>query len=271
MLGKLIKHEWKAIWKIPAILIGALLVIAVLAGLTFISPVWRSGMGGLDVLTVLVWILFYLSIIGVSMGNLLYLAIRFYQSMFTDEGYLTHTLPATSHQLLISKIMVMTVWIFLSMVGIFFSILIFGGMAILFLQPEISIWNMWEDICREFEAIGMLGLNLVSFAASIIFMLMASTVNGTMMITGSICMGQMVNKHKILGSIGAYFAINTVVQIVGMVVMLPNMLKTRFEAPIGVFQMLASIYWGMGVLCMLVSVGLYFLSEYFVRRHLNLD
>lgn len=271
MLGKLIKHEWKAIWKIPTILIGALMVISFLAGMPFISPIWRSGIGGIEVFKVLVWMLFYFAIIGVSIGIMLFLAIRFYRSMFTDEGYLTHTLPATSHQLLLSKVIVMGIWIFFSMAGVFLSILIFGGMAILFLQPEISIWNMWKDICREFEAIGMLGLNLFNFAASIIFMLIASTVNGTMLITGSICLGQMVKGHKVLGSIGAYFAINTVVQIVGMVVMLPNMLKTRFEAPIGVFQMLASVYWGMGVLCVLVSVGLYFLSEYLIRRHLNLD
>ena len=71
MLGKLIKHEWKAMWKIPTILIAALLGIAVLAGSTFISPVWRSKMSGMDVFTVLVWLLFYFAIIAVSMGNML--------------------------------------------------------------------------------------------------------------------------------------------------------------------------------------------------------
>lgn len=271
MLGKLIKHEWKAIWKIPAILIGALLVIAVLAGLTFISPVWRSGISGLEIFSVLVWLLFYFAIIGVSVGIMLFLAVRFYRSMFTDEGYLTHTLPAAPHQLLISKMVIMAVWIFLSMVGIFFSILIFGGMAVLFLQPEISIGNMWKEVCRELERSGMLGINLVSFAASIIFMLIVSPVNGATMITGSISLGQMVKGHKVLGSIGAYFAINMVVQILSMVVMVPMMLKIGFEEVNNVFQILTSAYWGMGVLCVLVSAGLYFLSEYFVRRHLNLD
>lgn len=273
MLGKLIKHEWKSMWKIPTILIAALLVIAVLAGLPFISPVWRSGVGGLELFSVLVWLLFYFAIIGVSMGIMLYLAVRFYRSMFTDEGYLTHTLPVTVHQLLISKSIVMMIWIFLSMVGICISILIFGSMAIFFLNFELSLRDLWTGLLWEIKmgTFSGMGPSFVNFALSIIFMLIASTVNGAMMITGSISLGQMVSRHKVLGSIGAYFAINTVVQIASMVVMMPMMLRLGFEQTNNVFQILTSVYWGMGVLSILVSVGLYFLSEYLIRRHLNLD
>ena len=124
MLGKLLKHEWKSIWKIPTILLGALMGLAVLAGFGFASPVWDSSLDGLGVLAVLTWMLFYLAVLGVSLGIMLYLAVRFYRSMFTDEGYLTHTLPATSRQLLLSKVLIMAAWIFLSMVGVFASILI---------------------------------------------------------------------------------------------------------------------------------------------------
>ena len=96
MLGKLLKHEWKSVWKIPTILLCVLMGLAVLAGLGFASPIWDSGLEGLGVLAVLSWMVFYFAIMGVSMGIMLYLAVRFYRSMFTDEGYLTHTLPVTT-------------------------------------------------------------------------------------------------------------------------------------------------------------------------------
>ena len=31
MLGKLLRHEWKAVWKVPTLLIGALMVASVMA------------------------------------------------------------------------------------------------------------------------------------------------------------------------------------------------------------------------------------------------
>ena len=110
MLGKLLKHEWREIWKIPAILLGILLVVSVFAGSTFFAPVWDSELSGLGILAMLVWMLYYFAIIGVSIGVTLYLAIHFYKTMFTDEGYLTHTLPVTSHELLLSKILPMMAW-----------------------------------------------------------------------------------------------------------------------------------------------------------------
>ena len=59
MLGKLLKHEWKSVWKIPTILLCVLMGLAVLAGLGFASPIWDSGLEGLGVLAVLSWMVFY--------------------------------------------------------------------------------------------------------------------------------------------------------------------------------------------------------------------
>ena len=66
MLGKLLKHEWREIWKIPAILLGILLVVSVFAGSAFFAPVWDSELSGLGILAMLVWMLYYFAIIGVS-------------------------------------------------------------------------------------------------------------------------------------------------------------------------------------------------------------
>lgn len=278
MLGKLLKHEWKESWKIPVVLIGILWILAAMAGLTFISPMWQSELAGLNILMVLVIMAFYFSIIGVSIGIMLYMAIRFYKNMFTDEGYLTHTLPVSTHELLLSKIMVMSAWIFLSMAAIVVSLLIFSCLAAVFLMPEgHSFANLLRDLNRlVHEFILYLDKGVMSFIGSLLFLVVVSIISGTMMIVGSISIGQMVKKHKILGSVGAYFALSTVIQIVSTVVLIPLMFhwSRRYEtytSADNVFQIMAPMYLLIGILSLGISAGLYFLSEFLIRKKLNLD
>ena len=271
MLKKLLKHEWAASWKIPTILIGVLLVISIFAGFTFAAPVWESEMGGLAALLVLVWMLYYFAIIGVSVGVVLYLAIRFYKSMYTDEGYLTHTLPVTSHQLLWSKIIPMAAWNVLATIGIFISVAIFGLMAIGFLQPDgMGIWETISFMTEEMVA--ELGIeNIVTFSLSMLAIGIAGVCSGTMMLIGSVTIGQLVGKHKILGSIGAYFGINTVMQFVSTACMIPFMFNMAYEETDNVFSVMMPMYFVMSVVFVILSVVLYFISELIIRKKLNLD
>lgn len=270
MLTKLLKHEWKGCWKVPTVLIGILWITAVFAGLTFLSPMWRIGMEGMDVLLILVIMAFYFMIIAVSVGITLYMAIRFYRSMFTDEGYLTHTLPVTTHQLLLSKILPMAAWNFLATLGIIVSLLIFGGLACFFMSAD---WQTAMDAFKRgwLQINEMFGNSLPGFAVSTAAMMLVGVFSGSMMIAGSVSLGQMVTKHKVLGSIGAYFAINTVTQIMMTVIMMPTMFRMSNIQDNDVFRLLTSIYWIVSIIMAVVTVGLYFLSEYLIRRKLNLD
>ena len=115
-------------------------------------------------------------------------------------------------------------------------------------------------------------MGLLTFITSLFVLFLAGTINGAMMIVGSISIGQMVGKHKVLGSIGAYFAISTVIQMLSCVVFVPMVIfKVSNDTPESVFDILTPSYFGMSVIVLLVSVGLYFLSEYLIRRKLNLD
>ncbi len=273
MLGKLLKHEWKAVWKIPTILMVILFSISVLAGLTFAAPIWESDVTGLEILVLLMWLLFYFAIIGVSLGITLYLAIHFYKNMFTDEGYLTHTLPVTSHELLFSKIIPIMAWMAISVIGIFVSVGIFANMAVMFLKPEdVSLAQVYGKIIEEFTELDILGqAEWVKFIGSLFLLGISGVINSTMMIVGSVSIGQMVSRHKVLGSIGAYFAINTVLQTISAFFTMPFILINMNGGNKSVFDILTPTYFGMGIMAIIISVGLYFLSEYLIRRKLNLD
>ena len=194
MLGKLLKHEWREIWKIPAILLGILLVVSVFAGSAFFAPVWDSELSGLGILAMLVWMLYYFAIIGVSIGVTLYLAIHFYKTMFTDESYLTHTLPVTSHELLLSKILPMMAWQMLSTIAIVISVAIFGNMAIFALNSDgLTFREVYRQIFAVLADEGFFGnMGLLTFITSLFVLFLAGTINGAMMIVGSVSIGQMV-------------------------------------------------------------------------------
>ncbi len=280
MLGKLMKHEWKAVWKVPTLLLGVLIIIAAVAGLTFALPIWDSDWIGLPMSGIMLFMLFYVAMIGVSIGIVIYLAVRYYKNMFTDEGYLTHTLPVTSRQLLISKVITVSVWELLASIGILFSLMVFGGVAVLSLASKEGdfalllveamkeLGNLWDmPFFKGFQVFGV----------STVFMELVSCFSGAMTIIASITMGQMIRKHRILGSVGAYFAISAVVQGIFMVIMFPLMLKMvmdneflyRFEeSPFSFYTIMFTI---MSVVYLAVGVGLYFLSEYLIHRRLELE
>ena len=256
-----------------------MLLISFLGWAAFQSPMWhnvndsRYRVNILDVLSIVTIVMYVFMLMGVLYGILIYLGVHFYRTMYTDQGYLTHTLPATSRQLLLSKVLIMAAWIFLSMVGVFASILIVGGMAFFFLLRQELSWNEFGELLSYVWQMihSNVGIQFTSFLAGIFFMLAAGIVYGTMIIAGSISIGQMVHKHKVLGSIGAYFAINTVVQIVSMVIVMPMMFYNMYNGTENVFAILAPTYWIMGALECALAVGLYFLSEYLIRKQLNLD
>ncbi len=280
MLGKLLKHEWKAVWRVPTLLIGILMIIAVISGLTFALPIWDSEWIGLPLSGMMLILLFYAAMIGVGIGITIYFAVRYYKNMFTDEGYLTHTLPVTSHQLLASKIITMSAWNLIGGIAVLVSLLVFGGVAVLFLgAKEGSFAVDVLDALEQLKAIWNTPLfhGFKSFCVSTLCMTLLSSVSNTMMIIGAITLGQMVRQHRVLGSVGAYFAINVLMQAISIVIMMPVMIKMVMDEEFlynferSPFDFYTALYAAMAVIFLIVSVGLYFLCEYLVRRQLELE
>lgn len=280
MLGKLLKHEWKAVWKVPTMLIGILMIIAVIAGLTFALPIWDSEWIGLPLSGVMLILLFYVAMIAVGIGITIYFAVRYYKNMFTDEGYLTHTLPVTPRQLLANKIITMSVWNLIGGLAVIVSLVVFGSVTIMSLAAKEGSFAVDVlDAITQLKAIWDTSFfnGFKSFCISTVCMVLVSSVNGTMTVIGSITLGQMVRKHRVLGSIGAYFAINAVMQGISMIVMIPIMIKMvtneaflyNFEK--SPFAFYTTTYAIMTVVFLIVSVGLYFLSEYLLRKQLELE
>lgn len=284
MLGKLLKHEWKAVWKVPTLLIGILMLTAVLAGLTFALPIWDSEWIGLPLSGVMMIVMFYFAMIAASIGITIYLAVRYYKNMYTDEGYLTHTLPVTARQLLLNKVITMGAWNLIGGLAVVVSMVVFGGVTFLSLMPKDSTFarelvEAFAELPRAMMEIWnepyLRGIN--GFCASLVFLVLTSSFSGTMMLIGAVNLGQMVRKHRILGAVGAYFAINFAMQFLTTIIIMPMMMMRIDSAfdnmyvETSPFPVLTPMYFGVSMVALVIAVGLYFMSEYLLRRQLELE
>ncbi len=98
MVGKLMKHEFIALFRTLAFFAGAILLLAILTRITF-------AIAAESPLFVLLYILFLFCAIILSAVPVVVSAERFYKSMFTGEGYLTFSLPVTAAQLIWAKLL----------------------------------------------------------------------------------------------------------------------------------------------------------------------
>ena len=121
MLGKLIKYEWKSLWGVETLIASIILVFSIAEAVTLQTPLYANLFldqkdlpEQMEVFsTMTLFFGFFLTAMlcsGVVFASLIYLGIRFYRSMYCDEGYLTHTLPVSKKQLLTAKILTAVLW-----------------------------------------------------------------------------------------------------------------------------------------------------------------
>ena len=110
MFGKLIKAEWRASRRVVGLLcLAVLLAGLVLGGIgcgLFLAEThnWQVH-GTVELLLALLTAAAMMTMAIAWAASVFYALCRFYKSRFTEEGYLTFTLPVNGHQLMLSSIL----------------------------------------------------------------------------------------------------------------------------------------------------------------------
>ena len=128
MFTKLLKHEWRATRGTLGILCLVSLGAGLLGGLTMHYLIWVDTAREMqhDVIVVLSALAMVAAVIAVGAAGVatLFLLIgRFYKSRFTDEGYLTFTLPVNVHQNLLSSMVNSIIGMIIMFVVIFTAVM----------------------------------------------------------------------------------------------------------------------------------------------------
>lgn len=265
MLGKLIKHEFKSTYRIfVPIYIGLALLIA--AACLFIELLKHYNSAPLTIISGFGIILLVFGIIFVFISPYIFLSMRFYKTTATREAYLTFTVPAETHQILLGKFIVSFLWTVITLILSYFSIAIIcstGGANIK------DMFNFMFD--GDMELIAIQGISfLLSCALSIL------------QIFTAISLGQLVRDHRIIASLAFYAALYTVQQIISVVVLLPFMITEMskgMSTGIDTFSMSlgtntdgmpVSIFLLSIIISVVFSVVFFFLSNYILKKKLNL-
>ncbi|MGT2911903.1 hypothetical protein ACVR1I_09360 [Streptococcus cameli] len=208
MFKKLLKYEFKSLGKWYLSLYGLITLLSVVLGFWMRSVVNRSienvstGPEFEGWLFGISWFAFMLLIAGLGISTFILVIRRFYSNIYGREGYLTMTLPVTSHQIILSKFLASYIWYTLAGLMTALSIAIIGFLAIpTEVYPEIQK-GIWTALL-EFEGIDFPFWNLIvnGFLESISSILLAYF---------AISIGQLFKDHRVLMAVVAYVGISFV-------------------------------------------------------------
>ncbi len=285
MLGKLIKYEWKGL-RFPLMIMMIVLagtMILTCGVILTINPKLDETLAWYSVMALMLSVfLYYFGIIGCTLGTTLIVVVRFYKTCYTDQGYLTHTLPVTPHQLLNSKILTAIFTYLLMIFAIILSIFIILQVGIhhVFsfipdysyaeLRHEFSI--VFADILDSFE--DEFGLRLGLYIAYLLFYCIVGVISNVITLFGCVSLGQLYAKHRIVGAIAAYFLLQFVMMIIGYITAIPmytRMLAGTYYDNATVFGIMSPTMNMSLLTTVLLAVVMYFVNLHMMTKKLNLE
>ncbi len=267
MLGKLIGYETKAFGRIMLPLYGAALAFALFTGLSlrFMPEDTMSGLPG-----VLIFMIYTVLLLAIIIMTCVLSVTRFYKNLLGAEGYLMFSLPASTAEHIVSKVISVLIWTALSSAVSLLSFILtaLGAGGLEPFRDFFEIFKHPELMERLPSAIGVTSL--------ILLMIIAGTAASIVRIYAGISIGHQFNDHRILFSIVALIAFNFIGTILTSILSatgnhfgLFNFISKVFEA-----DTLAGVYAALAgaIVFMLIQV-LFFgaMTWFLLDRKLNLE
>jgi hypothetical protein len=275
MLRKLLKYDLKAMFRYWWIAAVVSLLMSTMGGFSLlINNIDRPVPEGLLVVTSLLSAMAFLSYTVMFVLSMVLIFLRFYRNFFTDEGYLTFTLPVHRHTLLNSKI-ISGMLLFLAT-----TVVIGGGfflmLAIVGHEYVFSV-DFLKDI-EEFFVTGMerMGIYFPVYILEAILLWVLSCGIFLMLLYTCITFGSVIaKKGKVIASIAIFYGSCNALSLMlflSMILCIPNIsywmrdLTDKEGYPLIALILLAII-----LLEALLCMVMYTLQYRMLKRKLNLS
>ena len=285
MFSRLLKHEWRANAGLLGLLslatagIGVLATVVLRILVSTSGSLWWDVPEGLGVVLVVALGMFlFFSVVALvvyAVAVQVILLFRFYKNKYTDEGYLTFTLPVKPSQIFWSSFLNMLIWLgisFLVVFGVVFLAVLFGtaehGLintdvfdAVKDLLEFVRVidWELLSQAQYSIPYMVVLGLTVLISPFYALFMPMACITAGAVL----------AKKHKILASFGVYYGVNFVVGIITSVAsVVPSLLMMTSGDAEGLYLVSMAIQL---VISLALTIGAYCFTIHVMKKKLNLS
>lgn len=213
MLGKLLKNEMKAMGRI----LLPLYAVMIFASCLFAFNI-RLNMNGttrflVDRFAIITGVLFGAAVLVVGVVMVILMIQRFYKNLLGTEGYLMFTLPAKTHELILSKAISAFAWMVMGWIAGVIS-----GFAM------VGITSSVQEFLREAQDIWkqLSPNNSLTPVIWLIILLCAGVMESLIKVYAAIALGHQFSSHRLAGSILAYLGF-------GIVEMLLSFVSNKFD------------------------------------------
>ena len=264
MLAKLLKYDFKAMFKIFLPLWGVLLVVSGINRL--FSGAGLDAEQGLGLVNSLMVLLYVLLIMAVMVVTTVIIIARFYQGLLKDEGYLMFTIPVKPWQLLASKLISAMV------ISIISGVVALASVAIIAYFPEMG------QVLAELWKMGMKNVpNFLPLVILLVVSLFVGIICSVSQVYASMALG-----HRVGFAVLAFIVLSVIWSTVGSVIGMfgyPDLTSTmisinEIEVSVDVAGisnvLLTATVWGLilDVVRCVVHLGI---TNYILSRRLNLE
>lgn len=205
MLLKLLKYDFRAMWKSFSLIWGAALALAVVNRFT-ITGRWSTSLVGENTSYAALFALFLVFAAMFVIASI-FVIQRFSRGLLGDEGYLMHTLPVQPWQLVVSKLIcALAVWIASGVVAVL-SMLVMAPVNFL----EMLQYPIWQALFRGI----MSHPDVLAYLAETCLVIVSLMVLGFSTLYLAMSLGHLSPRWKGLASVAAFIVLDIAVNLYG--------------------------------------------------------
>lgn len=210
MLRKLLKYDFKAMfkyWWIAALI--SILLSLIGGGCISLLQSDKVLPDAINIIAILILVLIIFGYAAFSFVTVILVFTRFYKNFYTDEGYLTFTLPVKRAQLLNSKLIMSTFAMFAT--GLMCVINVCLMLCIGFFD-EIFSKAFWDELAYIFSYLSdVLGAYLLVYMIEILLLIILYIVFSNLFLFCCITFASIITrKAKVITAIGIYYGVSSV-------------------------------------------------------------
>ncbi len=266
MLRKLYKHELYSLYRI---LLPLYLVLLGLAFLSKIMGLIKTDNAVSLITTRFSSILSVISVICIFIVGFVTVIVRFYQNLLGKQGYLTFSLPFTATEHIVCKVLCGVCVTVTNVLAVFISIFIMAFKTDFGSDFILTLKSGYRELCGELGE-----STVITVLAEIAVILIISAFASLLMSYASMSVGQQF-KNRIFASVIAYFCFYAAWEFIDSVILivfsLINVIKIDSLQNTSVFSVIQLIFIPVTVLILIQGTVYFFVTRFFLSKHLNLE